>query len=144
MVKPGVYRINGGSRVVDVVSAAGGLTVGANPNGVNMAMSVVDGMHIIVPMKFAQDDNVSPSVNPNGTAAMQYNPDATLNNVGKVSINSADKTQLAALPGIGDALAQRVIDYRSKNGRFTALADIKKVSGIGDARYNKIKDLISL
>lgn len=143
VVKPGVYKLSANSRVLDAVNAAGGMAIGANPNAVNMAQVCSDGMHINVPMKFSQDNNVSPSVNPNGTAAMDYSPDLSLNTQ-KTSINSADMVALASLPGIGDALAQRIIDYRTKNGNFVAIEDLKKVSGIGDARYNKIKDQITL
>ncbi|MFA6074333.1 MAG: helix-hairpin-helix domain-containing protein [Negativicutes bacterium] len=143
VIKPGVYKLPTKSRAIDAVNAAGGLAIGANPGAVNMAQVCLDGMHINVPMKFSQDNNVSPSVNPDGTPAMAYTPDLSLN-VQKISINTADKVSISALPGIGDALAQRIIDYRTKNGSFTVIEDVKKVSGIGDARYNKIKDQITL
>ena len=143
VIKPGVYKLAANTRVIDAVNSAGGLAIGANPGAVNMAQICLDGMHISVPMKFAQDNNVSPNVNPNGTPAMAYTPDVSLN-VQKISINTADKVSIAALPGIGDALAQRIIDYRTKNGSFATIEDLKNVSGIGDARYNKIKDQITL
>ncbi|MEI6287640.1 MAG: helix-hairpin-helix domain-containing protein [Bacillota bacterium] len=143
VIKPGVYKLAVNSRVIDAVNAAGGMAIGANPGAVNMAQMCLDGMHVNVPMKFSQDNNVSPSVNPNGTPAMAYSPDVSLNTQ-KISINTADKTALAALPGIGDALAQRIIDYRTKNGSFSVIEDVKNVSGIGDARFNKIKDQITI
>ena len=143
VIKPGVYKLAVNSRVIDAVNVAGGMAIGANPSAVNMAQLCLDGMHVNVPMKFIQDNNVSPSVNPNGTPAMAYSPDVSLNTQ-KISINTADKVALAALPGIGDALAQRIIDYRTKNGSFPAIEDVKNVSGIGDARFNKIKDQITI
>lgn len=61
-----------------------------------------------------------------------------------ISINSANKEQLCTLPGIGPALAQRIIDYRNNIGSFLTIEDIKNVSGIGDAKFNKIKQYITL
>ena len=63
---------------------------------------------------------------------------------GKVSLNQADKQQLESLPGIGPALADRILEYRATQGSFQAIEDLKNVSGIGAAKYNALKDKVSL
>lgn len=126
--KPGVYKIASQLRVLDAVNSAGGLAPGADVAKVNLAQPVKDGMHVYVPL--SGDKTVA------GNAASQASD--------KININTADKASLEKLPGIGPALADRIIEYRKANGSFKAIADIKKVSGIGDAKYNQLKDKISI
>lgn len=126
--KPGVYEVQAGLRVLDVVNLAGGLTPNADANRVNMAQVVKDGLHISVPI-------ASSAVNPTGNAGA---------NSEKISINRADKNELDKLPGIGPALAERIIEYRQTNGTFSELEELKKVPGIGDAKYKQLVSKISL
>ncbi len=125
--KPGVYKVGPESRVIDVVNAAGGLAPGADANRINLAQMVKDGMQINVPLSAES-----------GPAA------AASAAAGKVSINAADKSELEKLPGIGPVLAQRIMDYRRTNGPFRDVADLKKVTGIGESVFGRLKDKISL
>jgi competence protein ComEA len=122
--KPGLYKIAPGSRVIDAINAAGGLALGADANRVNLAQAVRDGLQIHVPVVGA--------------------PAAPPGEAGKVSINAAGAGELEKLPGIGPVLAQRILDYRKANGPFRAIGDLKKVTGIGDSKYDQIKDKITL
>ena len=122
--RPGLYEIDGGLRVLDVVNLAGGLIPGADGNRINMAQAVKDGMHIAVPMT-ADNSPVQASK-------------AIATGGEKVSINQAGKAELEKLPGIGPVLAERIIEYRQSNGLFQDIADIQKVTGIGEAKFKQI------
>lgn len=122
--KPGLYRVEPQSRVADAVNAAGGLADGADVGGIDLTLKVKDGMEIYVPVRAPAGG---------GPAA-----------AGKVSINAAGKDELDKLPGIGPVLAGRIVEYRRVHGPFKAVSDIKKVSGIGEAKFNRLKDKITL
>lgn len=125
VVRPGVYKLSGEPRAIDAVNMAGGLSVGANAFGINLAQKLTDGMQIHVPGQLS------------GIAAASPESD-------KININQADKKRLETLPGIGPALADRILEYRSVRGSFKTLDELKQVSGIGEAKYNRLKDKISL
>jgi len=129
--KPGVFKVPADSRVLDAVNAAGGLAPGADVTKVNLAQPVKDGLHIHVPG--------APEVAPSGSQVHGGALEA-----GKININTADKAELDKLPGVGPALAERIIEYRKANGPFTDIAELKKVPGIGEAKFNQIKDKIRL
>lgn len=129
VVRPGVYRLEGEPRAIDGVNAAGGFATGADPTKINLAQKLTDGMQINVP------GAMTPAAG--GTAG-----GAAAN--AKVSINNADKKQLESLPGIGPALAERILEHRKTQGSFMTLEDLKKVPGIGDAKYNALKEKIAL
>lgn len=128
VMHPGVYEVPEGSRVSSCIEAAGGFTDEANTDGLNLARKAVDGEHIVVP---AQGE-VS-----RGTVTV-------LSGGSLVSINTATVEELCRLDGIGEVLAARIVTYRSKHGGFATLEQLKQVSGIGDARYEAIKDDICL
>lgn len=134
---PAVYELPPGSRVEDAVTAAGGFTAQAQPAGVNLAQSLFDGMQIYVPA----EGEVPNLIVPVATA-----PAGTTNNSngGLVNINTAGLEELDTLPGIGPSTAQNIIDYRESNGPFATLEAIMDVPGIGEAKFNQIKDLITL
>lgn len=136
--KPGVYKLPKGSRVVDAVTLAGGFAPGADAAKINLALRVKDEMQINIPNTPNLAINGNP--NPGGAAGSS----ATGNNSDKTNINTATAAELDKLPGIGPALAERIAQYRTANGPFNDVADIKKVSGIGEAKYNQFKDKISL
>lgn len=125
--KPGIYRVAPDSRVIDAINAAGGLALGADANRINLAQAIRDGMQVHVPV-------VGAPATPASTAA----------EAGKVSLNAADAGELEKLPGIGPVLAQRIVEYRKTNGPFRDIGELKKVNGIGDSKYNQIKDKITL
>lgn len=136
VVKPGIIAVPAGSRVVDAVERAGGMAPGADVNKINLAQLVKDGMHIHVPSSAVK---VSPPVSYSGNTSID-----TIAVAGKTSINRADKTQLDKLPGIGPALAERIIEYRQTNGLFRSIEELRNVQGISDGKYQKIKDQIIL
>ena len=161
---PGVYTLDEGSRVIDVINMAGGLKEGANTEYLNLSKKIADEMVIIIysnsevekykstekptiyiEYKCECPDNINDAcinsndiVNTNGIEEI-INQDSK-----KVSINSATIKELTTLPGIGESKAKAIIEYRTKNGSFKSIEEIKKVSGIGDAAYSKIKDFIEL
>ena len=157
--RPGVFSLPAGSRLVEAVNNAGGFAPGADVNKVNLAMLLKDEMQIQVPFLplpsvgtagngsdnsiAARGGNRAGNAVDKGTGYVGDNGSATGSTV-VININSADKTELDKLPGIGPALAERIIEYRSVNGPFRELTDLKKVSGIGEAKYKQLKGKISL
>lgn len=127
---PGVYKLVKGSRVKDVIELAGGLTSDSDTSNINLAKIIEDEMVI----------NIN-SVNDNSGNNYSMNS----NNLSDlININTASLEQLMALSGIGESKAKSIISYREENGNFKAIEDITKVSGIGQALYEKIKDYITV
>lgn len=134
VLKPGVYRLPEGSRVVDAVDAAGGLTEDAAERGVNQAAPVSDGMQIVIPTREEAEKGVFSPVA--GAADNGTGKD------GLVDINTADAAELMTLPGIGQTRADAIIAYRQQNGKFRSVEDIMKVDGIKEGSFAKLKDRI--
>ena len=130
---PGVIDIPEDSRVIDAVNAAGGLTSSADLEAINMAQRVKDGQHVTVP-------EISSNENDNRIASKKST--STQKN-SLVNINTADESELISLPGIGPATAKKIIDYRENNGAFIEIEDIKKVRGIGQSKFENMKDFIT-
>lgn len=126
--KPGIYQLDSGSRVFDVVLLAGGFTSKANQASVNLARTLTDGEQLIVANRSQQ-----------GFGSASSNPASML-----ISLNQASETELEQLPGVGPALAGRMIDWRSANGGFKTKEDLLNVAGIGDKLFAQIKDKVSL
>ncbi|MBP2642072.1 MAG: comEA [Firmicutes bacterium] len=142
--KPGILRVPAGSRVVDVVDAAGGLAPGADPSKVNLAKVVKDGTHVNVPIgKLVTDKKIGTAVN-SSSGQSQTSSKRSSSGGEMVNINSADKNELDKLPGIGPSLADRIVEYRQENGSFRDLSELKNVAGIGETKFNQIKDKLSL
>lgn len=130
--KPGVFKALPNARVFEIVAMAGGLTPEADVAKINMAQIVKDGMHLhVVELATAQS---------NGTLANV----SKIKSDNKVNINSADKSELDGLPGVGPALAERIIEYRQKNGSFSDIDDLKKVPGIGSSKFEKMQEKITI
>jgi len=128
----GVYEVQQGSRICDAVNAAGGMSADAAPEQINLATIVSDGEQIRVP--FVGEEAAQPDV-PAGNGDVNQNPD-------KINLNTATKEQLMTLSGIGESKANAIISYREKNGRFYNIEELKKIEGIKEGVYNKIKDNI--
>jgi competence protein ComEA len=130
--KPGLVRLPPGARVADALAAAGGANPGVDVALLNLARKVVDGELIMV--------GVTP---PPGvaTAPAAGGPSAA---GGPVNLNTATLADLDTLPGVGPVLAQRILDARESQGGFHAVSDLRKVDGIGDARYEQLKDLVTV
>ena len=138
--KPGVVRVKEGSRVEDIVKAAGGLTENADISNINLAYVVEDGTKIRIPSADdeKQEEYITQSIGEG--IIMQEESNNSRSNI--VNINTANETELEELPGIGASIAGRIIEYRNKNGKFKSIEDIKNVTGIGDSKFEKIKSLI--
>ncbi len=127
---PGVVRVSEGSRVVDVITAAGGALASADLERINLAKVVVDGEQVHVP---APGEQLLPGANGTGVSgAARQGSGAGAVASGPVNLNTADLDQLDTLPGVGPVLAQRILDWRIAHGRFSAVDELGEVSGIGE------------
>lgn len=144
---PGVYELTEGMRICDAIEAAGGFTKQAGREYWNLAEPLTDGQMLCVPTEAeAKKRQVTvagqqSSWEGNGrqTSVTASDSDGTL-----VNINTADATLLTSIPGIGQVRAEAVIAYRQAHGNFQSIEDIKKVSGIGDALFEKMKNHITV
>jgi competence protein ComEA len=125
VANPGLYALRQGDRAVDIVAAAGGFTDQADPGGLNLARFLSDGEQIVVP-------------------AVGETPVSGPADGGKVNLNTADAAALETLPRIGPAMAQRILDWRETNGRFTSVDDLLDVPGIGTATLDGFRDLVTV
>lgn len=130
--KPGVYEVEEGTRLFQLIEKAGGLTDEADTESINRAEAVSDGQKIII-YKKGEASEGTVSGGPNGTDLP-----------GKININTADSGRLQDIPGVGPVTADKIIQYREENGRFASIEDIKNVSGIGDKTFEKLKDHITV
>ena len=126
--RPGLYRLRDGSRVADAVTRAGGPTLKAQIDLVNLAARIADGEQIVVP---ARGSIAAGAPTPGGAAS------------GPVHLNSATLEQLDALPGVGPVTAQKILDYRQKHGAFGSVDELDAISGIGPARLETLRDLVA-
>ena len=126
---PGVVLLTPGDRVIDAITAAGGPLPEADLEGLNLAQPVQDGQKIMVLRKGEEDSQASPG------AGGEDN---------KIDLNTADIEELEKLPGIGPTLAERIIAYREKKGGFRSVEELKQVSGIGDKKFEEIRDLVEI
>ena len=155
VVNPGVYELTNKNNVIDAITLAGGLTSYSDTSNINLSKKLSDEMVIVVysfeevrQMK-ASKEVVCPKVN---DACLSKDDEKSIldDNIDDykddefININSATKEQLLTLDGIGEAKAQAIIEYRNKNGAFETIEDIKNVSGIGEAAFEKIKDSITV
>ena len=122
--RPGLFAVPAGSRVIDVVMAAGGFTVNSELCAINLARTVTDGEQIIVPF-------LAVGATPCAADESRTSGTARAAEVAPVSLSRASLAELDALPGIGPALAQRIIDYREQHGAFSNIQQLDDVSGIG-------------
>lgn len=137
VISPGVVEVPEGSRVSDALAAAGGLSEGADAEYVNLAAKVTDGQQLYFPTR----EEAESLTNENASLLQQ---DGLIVQNGKINLNTADVAALCTLPGIGEARARDIIAYRDTNGRFAAIEDIMKVSGIKESVFQKLKDKISV
>jgi len=141
VVNPGVYELKEGDRVIDVLKVCGGLSVEADrpwvDQNINRARPLKDGEKIYIP-KVGEVGAIHES-------PLQTEILGISDNINElVNINRATVAELDKLPGVGPAIAQRIIDYRQEKGGFVSVEEIKLVSGIGDKMFENIKDLIEI
>jgi len=146
VANPGLYEVDAGSRVQAAIDAAGGFTNEANQGSVNLAREIVDGEQIVVASKSASASGAAGAGSAGSVGAASSGSSSSASNAsgGLVNINTADVAGLSSLSGIGEATAKKIIADREKNGPFKTTKDITRVSGIGDKKYEAIKDSITV
>ncbi len=132
--RPGLYRLADGARVDDAVRAAGGVLEDADLDALNLAARVKDGDKVLVPSRSGAAEGSAGEPNASGTAAQG----------GLVNLNTATVADLETLPGIGPALAQRIIDFRESNGGFRKVEDLLEVPGIGSKKFEELRDHVTV
>ncbi len=156
--KEGIYEIKENSRISDAIEAAGGLLENANIKDINLAYIIEDGVKIYIPTNEEvnkkeikvdiKQENTYVSKESEGiktnTSYIENSKSSKNNKNEKLNINTATQTELETLPGIGPSTALKIINYRKENGKFNSVDDIKKVNGIGDSKFDKIKDFIKV
>lgn len=129
---PGVYELEDGARVNDAIGAAGGLVGDADTSGLNLAAPLADGEKVHVPVEGEEPPAALPAAGAGASAA----------DGAPVNLNTADVAALDALPGIGEATAQAIVDDREANGPFSTVEDLMRVSGIGEKKFAKLEGRI--
>lgn len=145
VINPGIVKIKEGSRLYEAIESAGGNTEEADLEKINLAFPISDGQKIYIPkIGEMQSYQLNPSEYiSSGFGDNELIENNILENGGnKVNINTANQSELETLPGVGSAIAQKIIDYRTKNGKFETIEDLQKVNGIGDVKYDELKENI--
>jgi competence protein ComEA len=137
VANPGVYGMEKGSRVLDVIQAAGGLSTTGDPDSINQAALLQDGQKVTVKLKG--------SVNPaSSTSKTTAGSPAKVGPNDMVNINTATLEQLITLPGIGEDRANAILSYRDQHGPFTKIEDLQNVEGIGEGIFNSLKNNVTV
>jgi len=126
---PGVYKVKDGARVIEAIELAGGFAKDADKDSLNLAAKVVDSAKISVPLK-------------SQTVSSQGGPSSL--NSELVNLNTASAEQLKELPGIGEVMAKRMVEYREEKGSFSSVEQLKEIEGIGDKKFAKLKNKVTL
>lgn len=142
VVKSDVYVLPHGSIVKDAILAAGGFAADANRERINQALELKDQQQVHVPR--LGEETSQPLIQGGIDERTSSVDNLDLATVSVININTATPDQLDSLPGIGPAIAQRIIEYRESVGGFKSIDQITEVNGIGTALFNKIKDLITV
>lgn len=151
---PGVYEMQEENRISDLIEKVGGFTKEADTNNINLAYKLEDEMKIYIPSKNETKNQLEEKANyqedsetytSRGKSDLESKEDShNYSKTQKVNINTASQTELETLPGIGPATALKIIEYRKEKGKFKSIEDIKNIKGIGESKYNKIKELIKI
>ena len=164
IANPGVYELEQNKKVIDVVNLAGGFLENANTQTINLAKKVTNEMVIIIytneEIKLAMTEEKAAKVIDNTCVCPVLKNDACINKnetkkdtttsneqetiTEPININTASASDFDKLPGIGASKAEAIVQYREKNGPFEKIEDLKEISGIGDALFEKIKDYITI
>ena len=138
VARPGLVRVPDGSRVADALTAAGGALPGTDLVALNLARRVADGEQLLVGVAPAPGQPVDGALPPAAAAGAPAAASPL------VDLNTATLEQLDALPGVGPVTAQRIVDWRAAHGRFTSVDQLREVSGIGETRFARLKDLVRI
>lgn len=127
---PDVYAVKNGARIYEVVKKAGGFSKDADQTAINLAELVFDGQQIYIPTKEEIGERILNS------------KEQSLDNTGKINLNTATKEQLMTLPGVGGAKADAILEYREEHGKFRNIEELKEIRGIKDRIFQKMQDKI--
>ena len=144
VAKEGVVTLSSDKRLADAVEKLGGLTKNADTNNINLAMKLEDEKHYIIPKEgeVIQNNSDSTQVTSNKDNNSSNNATQSDSQGSKININTADLKELDDIPGVGEATANKILSYRDENGEFKSIEEIKNVNGIGDKKFENMKDLI--
>lgn len=151
VISPGVISLEEGARIVDAINMVDGVTEEADLSKVNLAYVLEDAQKIYIPNINEKEEkeiveNMEEGVVISGSGMNDGNNSSSGNNSKnenvKININTADVKELQKLSGIGESIALRIVTYRKENGKFNSIEDLKNVSGIGENKFNKIKNNI--
>ena len=138
----GIIFLQEGDRISEAIEKAGGTTEEADMSQINLATQLEDGMKVYIPKK---GEEIEAQTNSQIASTQETTKQNTQKQTStKININKATQAELENLPGIGPSTASKIVTYREENGKFESIENIKDVSGIGDAKYNSIKDLITI
>lgn len=142
IINDGIIEIEEGSRIADVIEEAGGITEEADLSKVNLAYQVSDGQKIYIPNINEKENEIQNSIEEYITNEAGDNIiiEGKENSSEKVNINTATQTELETLNGIGPSTALKIINYRNENGKFETIEDLKNVPGIGEQKFENIKE----
>lgn len=141
VVTEGIVELEEGARIADAIQSAGGTTADANMQKINLAHKLQDGQKIYIP-NLNEDETAiieNGGITESATASR-----TTTNSTGKININTATQTELELVTGVGPSTATKIIEYREENGKFQTVEDIKNVPGIGDSKYESMKEQITV
>ena len=138
----GILRLPEGSRISDAIEAAGGETKEADLDSINLAYVLEDGQKIYIPSQEDKENNEQKQyITTESGDTTNIKENSRIEGVNqKVNINTANQSELETLPGIGPSLASRIIEYREQNGKFNTIEELKNVKGIGDAKFEDLKN----
>ena len=139
ILNPGIKKVKKGTRIFELINISGGELEEADLSRINLASILKDEQKVIIPYKIVQVDTIGDYVENE-----VKNSSNSLESIRIININYANQEELESLEGIGPAMAQKIISYRNEEGLFNSIEDIKNVSGIGESKYNKIKERISV
>ena len=145
----GVVILDEGSRISDAIEASGGITENADISKINLVYVLSDGMKVTIPNKNQVEEDtkfnyVITEAGENETTEISKQKNSlTSKPNAKININTASQTELETLPGVGPSIALSIINYRKENGKFNNIEDVQNVSGIGESKFNKIKEYIT-
>lgn len=141
--QPGVYQLSKGKRIIDAVKAAGEATEQAILDAVNLAAPIYDGQKIIIPY-FIEGGERGNQIRESDDLNLNYPEYFYSQKSNLININISSARELESLDGIGQVLAERIVEYRKNNGFFDRIEDIKNVSGIGEKKFDAIKEMITV
>lgn len=136
---PGIIELEYGARISDAIEKAGGLTEFASLKNVNLAYKLEDGQKLYIP---TTEEDVESVIMENGENIIQ-----NTNLFGKskmININKANESELEEIPGVGPSMASKIVNYRKENGEFKSIEDLKNISGIGEKKFDAMREYISV